>query len=88
MFSPKQLNEVVDIVEASTNLPYVIDSHTGVKPYADMGHVLIDSTLAGCEGEVVVSKDALGKLGQILVEIARRQRVREEAAAEEAKKTK
>lgn len=78
-YSPKQLSETVDQIERHLNNPHPLDATTAVKIFGEMGHVLIRSGLAGCEGELAVSRDSLARLGQVLTEISLRQNPTEES---------
>lgn len=81
MLSPKQLTEMTDLVERSLDNPHPIDTHTAVKPYGDMGHVLLRSELAGADSEVVISRESLSLLGQLLVAMSQRNEKREKEEA-------
>lgn len=64
MYSQKQLQEVVELVEKHEANPYPIDATTTIKTFGQ--HFRIGSDVQGVEGDIVVSRHSVLKLGQIL----------------------
>lgn len=82
-YSQKQLFEVLEQIDKHVAAPFPLDQLTAVKPYGELGHILIRSGVPGCEGEITIHRDSLERLGQVLVAFAR---ARAPEAQREAKK--
>lgn len=70
-FTAKQLGTVVNQVFKRGRSVVQVDDHTAVKFFGDRPHLVVRSTLAGVEGEVVLCRDSLVRLAQVLVEIGK-----------------